>query len=124
MANLGQVHWDEFKRVFRYLRGTYEYSLFFHGFPSEPWHSMSIHGNVDSGWVGDFDSRRSTCGYVFTMYGGDISLMSKWQYLVTLSMTREKYMEATCACKEAICLRWLCSYIGFDVRFITIYFNS
>ncbi|XP_059076705.1 secreted RxLR effector protein 161-like [Cryptomeria japonica] len=77
MANPGQVHWDVVKRVFKYLRGTSDYSLCFHGNPSGPRHSLSIHGYVDSNWAGDIDSRRSTSGYVFTMFGGAMNWMSK-----------------------------------------------
>lgn len=60
-----------------YLRGTSEYLLCYHGYPTITQHSMSIHGYVDSNWVGDIDTRRSTTSYVFTMNGGAISSMSK-----------------------------------------------
>lgn len=44
MANLGWVHWDAVKKVFRYLRGKFEYCLCYHGYPTRPRHSVSIHG--------------------------------------------------------------------------------
>ena len=40
MSNLGRAHWDAVKRVFRYLRGTSEYSICFHGTRNE--HSLDI----------------------------------------------------------------------------------
>ena len=84
MANPGRVHWDVVKQVFRYLRGTSNYSIFYHCNSSRAPHSIFIHGFVDSDWASDIDSRRSTSGYVFTMFGGAISWMSKQQPVVAL----------------------------------------
>ena len=75
MSNLGRAHWDVVKRVFRDLQGTTEYLIYFHGIGNE--HSLDIRGYVDSDWVGDVDRRRSTSAYVFTLFGGAISWMSK-----------------------------------------------
>ena len=65
-------------------------------------HSLDIQGYVDSEWAGDVDRRRSTSAYVFTLFGGAISWMSKRQVVVALSTTEAEYMAATHACKEAI----------------------
>ena len=77
MANPRWVHWDIVKRVFRYLRGTSNYSICYHGNSCGVFHSICIRGFVDPEWAGDIDSRRSTSAYVFTMFGGAISWMSK-----------------------------------------------
>ena len=53
---------------------------------------------VDSDSTGDIDHRRSTSGYVFTMFGGAISWMSKRQPVVALSTIEAEYMAATYAC--------------------------
>ena len=105
MANPGRVDWDVVKRVFRYLRGTSEYCLCFQGNSFVSHRSICIHGYVDSDWAGDIDSRRSTSGYVFMMFGGAISWMSKRQAVAALSTMEEKYMAATHASKEAIWLK-------------------
>ncbi|KAH9314786.1 hypothetical protein KI387_023413, partial [Taxus chinensis] len=63
-------------------------------------------------WAGDVDSKRSTNAYAFTLNGGAISWMSKRQAVVALSTTKAEYMATTHACKEAIWLKRLCSYIG------------
>lgn len=63
--------------MFRYLWGISEYALCFHGYPTRFQNSVRIHGYVDSDWVGDIDNRISTSGYIFTMFGGAISWMSK-----------------------------------------------
>jgi hypothetical protein len=38
---------------------------------------VDIHGFVDVDWAGDLDRRRSTSRYVFNLFGGAISWMSK-----------------------------------------------
>ena len=106
------------------MRGTSDYSLCYHGKSSGAPHSVCIHGFVDSDWAGDIDRRRSTSGYVFTMFGGAISWMSKRQPVVALSTTEAEYMAATHACKEAIWLKRLCSDIGVDAGKITISCDS
>ena len=96
MANPGRVHWDVVKRVFRYLRGTSNYFIYYHGNSSGVPHLVCIHGFVDSNWAGDIDNRRSTSGYVFTMFGGAISWMSKRQPMVSLSTIEAECMATTC----------------------------
>jgi len=102
MANPRWIHWDAIKRVFRYLRGTSEYSICYHGNAIGPPHLVCIHGFVDFDWAGDIDSRRSTSAYVFTMFGGAVSWMSKQQPMVALSTIEAKYMAITHAYKETI----------------------
>lgn len=58
------------------------------------------------------------------MFSGVINWMSKRQVVVSLSIIKEKYMEATHACKEVIWLKRLCSNIGFDAGQITIFCDS
>ena len=73
---------------------------------------LDIHGFVDVEWAGDLDQRRSTSGYVFNLFGGAVSWMSKKQSVVELSTTEEEYMVATHASKEAVWLQRLCSSMG------------
>eukprot|EP00253_Pinus_taeda_P021312 PITA_21312 len=63
-------------------------------------------------WAGDLDQRRSTSGYVFNLFGGALSWMSKKQFVVALSTTEAEYMAATHASKEAVWLQRLCSSMG------------
>ena len=59
-------------------------------------------GFVDLDFVGDLDKRMSTSGYVFTLAGGAISWMSKFQETFALSTTEDEYIAASHACKEMI----------------------
>ena len=48
---------------------------------------LDIHSFVDAHWARDPDQRRSTSGYVFNLFGGAVSCMSKKQFVVALSTT-------------------------------------
>jgi hypothetical protein len=111
MSKPGKEHWITIKRVFRYLRGTTSYGLCYQRRPGLD-RVLDIHGFVDADWTGDLDRRRSTSGYVFNIFGGAISWMSKRQVVVALSTTEVEYMVATHASKEAVWLQRLCSGIG------------
>ena len=76
MSKPGKDRWETVKRVFMYLRGTTSYGLCYQGRLGLD-KVVEIHGFVDLDWVGDMDCRRSTSGYVFNLFGGAISWMSK-----------------------------------------------
>eukprot|EP00253_Pinus_taeda_P010775 PITA_10775 len=63
-------------------------------------------------WAGDLDQRISTSGYVFNLFGGAVSWMSKKQSVVALSTTEAEYMASIHASKEAVWLQRLCSSMG------------
>ena len=88
------------------MHGTASYGLCYEGRPGLD-RVVDIHGFVDADWAGDLDRRRSTSGYVFNLFGGAISWMSKRQVVVALSTTESEYMAATHASKEAIWLQIL-----------------
>jgi hypothetical protein len=119
MSNPGKEHWTAVKRVFRYLRGTSNYGLCYQGRPGLE-RMLDIHGFVDADWAGDLDQRRSTSGYVFSLFGGAVSWMSKRQSVVALSTTEAEYIAATHASKEAVWLQRLCSSMGLVQQAIRI----
>eukprot|EP00253_Pinus_taeda_P027784 PITA_27784 len=84
MSKPEKENWTTVKRVFRYLRGTSDYGLCYQGRPGLD-RVLDIHGFVDAYWAGDQDQRRFTSGYVFNLFGGAVSWMSKKQYVVALS---------------------------------------
>jgi hypothetical protein len=86
MSKPGKDHWTIIKRVFRYLCGTARYGVCYQGRPRMDI-VFDIHGFVDADWDGDMDRRRSTRGYVFNLFGGEISWMRKRQVVVALSTT-------------------------------------
>eukprot|EP00253_Pinus_taeda_P028759 PITA_28759 len=90
---------DSSEAVFRYLRGTSDYGLCYQGRPGLD-RVLDIHGFFDADWAGDLDQRRSTSGYVFNLFGGAVSWMSKKQSVVALSTIEAEYMAATHASKK------------------------
>eukprot|EP00253_Pinus_taeda_P031985 PITA_31985 len=94
-----------------YLRGTSDYGLCYQGRPGLD-RVLDIRGFVDVDWAGDMDQRISISGYVFNLFRGAISWMSKKQSVVALSTTEAEYMAATHARKEAVWLQRLCSSMG------------
>ncbi len=103
MSKPGKEHWTTVKQVFRYLRGTSDYGLCYQA-RSGLDKVLGICGFVDADWARDLDQRRSTSGYVFKLFGGAVSWMSKKQSVVALSTTEVEYMVASHASKEAV---WL-----------------
>lgn len=97
MANPHKEHWTNVKRVFRYLCGTYNHCICYCG-SYDMSRVIDLQGFIDLDFVGDLDCRRSTSGYVFTLFGV-VSWMSKRQPRVALSTTKVEYMAVANACK-------------------------
>jgi hypothetical protein len=66
------------------------------------------------------DCRRSTSGYVFNLFGGEISWMRKIWSIEALSTTEDEYMETTHAIKEEVWLQRLCSGIKLEQQDVRI----
>lgn len=75
-------------------------------------------GYSDSDWAADLDQRKSTTGYVFTLFGGAISWACKRQATVALSSTEAEFMATVAAIQEAVWLKSLHNQI-FEVWPIT-----
>eukprot|EP00253_Pinus_taeda_P013435 PITA_13435 len=107
-----------------YLCGTSDYGLCYQGRPRLD-RVLDIRDFVDvHHWPGDLDQRRSTSGYVFNLFGGAVSWMSKEQSVVALSTTEVEYMAATHARKEAVWLQRMCSSMGLVQGAIRIDCNN
>eukprot|EP00253_Pinus_taeda_P002333 PITA_02333 len=57
-----ETHWQEAKRILRYVNGTKGFGILYSS--SE---SFMLIGYTDSDWAGSVDDRKSTSGYVFHM---------------------------------------------------------
>ncbi|KAK4345238.1 hypothetical protein RND71_035414 [Anisodus tanguticus] len=101
------THFKATKRIFRYLKCTIDFGLFY-----SVSNYYKLVGYSNSDWGGDIDDRRSTTGFVFFM--GDIVniWMSKKQTIVTLSTCEAEYVAATSYICHAIWLTNLLKEIG------------
>ncbi|XP_031255452.1 secreted RxLR effector protein 161-like [Pistacia vera] len=113
MSNRGKEHWSAVKKVLRYLRGTSDLAFCYGGMAIRD--ELDVTSFVDADWGGDLNSRSSTNGYVFTLFGAPIYWMSKKQSTVALSSTEAEYMALTHAGKEAMWLRRLSLELGFNL---------
>jgi hypothetical protein len=93
-------HWSAAKRVLRYLVTTKHAKLVFGSRPSE-----GLEGYADANWASDVDTRRSTTGYVFKLFGTAVSWKSQRQHTVATSSTEAEYMALYAATQEVIWLR-------------------
>jgi hypothetical protein len=114
MAKPTLVHWKEAIGVVRYLAGTTDYGITY-GMRDD-----KLIGYCDADYATDTDTRRSTSGYVFTLYGGAITWQSKRQPTVAASTTEAEYMAAAAAVKEALWLRQLFKDFGLETGVVTI----
>ena len=64
------------KKLFTYLHGTADDSIHYLG-RSRPDRVLDAYGFVAANWARDLDNKVSTSGYVFNLFEGDISWMSK-----------------------------------------------
>ena len=108
MANLGREHWNGFKWLLRYVRGSLGVGLKF-GSSKE---GVAIIGYVDLDYAGDLDKRRSTTGYIFILFGGPVSSKSQLQSIAALSTTEAEYIVVTEAMKEPLWLQGLVKELG------------
>jgi hypothetical protein len=106
------------------LCGTKDYGICYQGKTGGDNGKLNVPSFVNANWVGDLDRRRSTSRYVFKMFGGTISWMSKRHAVVALSTTEAEYMEATHGRKEAVWLQKLCSGIRFEQRVVKVRCDS
>jgi hypothetical protein len=88
MSKWNFEHYKAAKHLLRYIRGTTDLCLTFDGTGGE----RLVLGYADADWGGDLDTRHSTTGYVFKVFGGVVAWKSKRQSTVALSTMEAEYM--------------------------------
>ncbi|KAK2427210.1 putative mitochondrial protein [Trifolium repens] len=92
-----EMHVAAVKRILRYLKGTLDHGILYKPKTGD---ELILEGWSDSDYAGDYDDRKSTSGYVFTINGVAVSWCSKKQPIVTLSTTEAEFVSAaSCACQ-------------------------
>ncbi|XP_019465422.1 PREDICTED: uncharacterized protein LOC109363626 [Lupinus angustifolius] len=93
IANSTQSHMIAAKRIRRYLKGTLCYGVLF---PNQKQNCESVFvGCSDLDWCRDKKDKRSTLGYLFTIFGAPISWSSRKHDVVALLTYEAEYI-ATC----------------------------
>lgn len=96
MQNPKKPHLEAVRRILRYVKSTLGYGVMY-----KKGRECKLVGYCDADYAGDYDTRRSTTGYVFMLGSGAISWCSKRQPTVSLSTTEAEYRAAAMAAQES-----------------------
>ena len=107
----GSEHIMALKCIYRYLNGTWDLRITFHGNQI----GDDIIRFTDSDWAGDVNSWRSVSGYIFIFCGAAIAWLAKKQLTIALSSTEVEYMALTHASKESTFLEHLYKNVSIPI---------
>ncbi|XP_042484971.1 secreted RxLR effector protein 161-like [Macadamia integrifolia] len=92
-----ETHLVALKKIFRYLRGTMEYSLWYPKIES-----FTLIAFSDADWAGRVDDRKSTSGGTFFSGQSLVAWHSKKQESISLSIAEAEYIATTASCTQVI----------------------
>ncbi|KAG8502297.1 hypothetical protein CXB51_002187 [Gossypium anomalum] len=95
-----EKHFQDAKRVLRYIKGTLSHGMLFNKAKS-----LKLVGYTDSDLGGSIDDMKSTSGYVFTLGSAIFCWSSKKQSVVAQPTAEAEYVAAAGAVNQAIWLR-------------------
>ena len=121
MANSGKEHWKAVVWILMYLNDTINYGLIY---GTDGMKKVNVEGFVDSNYAIDLDQRRSLTGYLFRLSGCIINWKASLQNVITLLTTEVEYTVAVDTIKEAIWLRGMATDLGYEMRQITVHYDS
>ncbi|KAK6140952.1 hypothetical protein DH2020_025306 [Rehmannia glutinosa] len=99
-SNPKESHMSAVKRIFRYLKGTINYGLFY---PKNE--NFSLKGYSDSDYAGNIDDRKSTSGSCQFLGDCLVSWFSKKQNCVSLSTAEAEYISAAFCCTQLLWMK-------------------
>ncbi|KAK6125405.1 hypothetical protein DH2020_040832 [Rehmannia glutinosa] len=99
-SNPKQSHLSAVKRIFRYLKGTIQYGLFY---PDNE--NFSLKGYSDSDYAGNIDDCKSTSGSCQFLGDCFVSWFSKKQNCISLSTTEAEYISAAFCCNQLLWMK-------------------
>jgi len=114
LSNPVKEHREGVKWILRYLKGTLEMCLCFRK------SNLTLQGFSDADLGEDFDTKKSTTGYIFTLGGTAMSWKSKLQHRVALSTTEAEYIAISEAAKEMIWLKNFLNELGKEQDIVSM----
>ena len=97
MDNPGKEHWQTVKHMFKYLKGTIDIGLVYHGDTT-----FALASYLDFDYVVDLDARRFVFGYAFTIGNFLVTWKTTLQPIMALSTIKANLMALAKAAKEGI----------------------
>eukprot|EP00253_Pinus_taeda_P003351 PITA_03351 len=96
-ANPKETHLQIVKRIFKYLRGTQNYGLWY---PRDS--DLTLHAYTDADWAGSVDDRKSTSGGAFFMGPRLVYWFSKKESSIALSTAEAEYLAIASCCTQLL----------------------
>jgi hypothetical protein len=109
------------KRIFRYLKQTTEYDLWY---PTS--NQIDLYAFTDANWASCFDDRKSTSGATFFLGGCLVSWSSKKKSTVSLSIAEVEYIATTTYCTQVIWMKQMLEdiHVHYDEPIPIFYDNT
>ena len=92
-----QSHLVDVKRIFKYLKGTMTYGLWY---PRN--HNLQLTAYSNADWENCLDERKSTSGGAFFLGVSLVSWLSKKQGSISLSTKEAKYIVVSTCCTQIL----------------------
>jgi hypothetical protein len=106
-----QSHLLAIKRIFRYLKETMNYGLWY---PKNQNFQLLVYSDVD--WANCVDERKSTSGGAFFLEDSLVAWLSKKQGSIYLSTTEAKYIVVATCCTQVL---WMIhTLVDLEVKYV------
>lgn len=95
--NTKETHIHAVKRIFKYLKGTQVFGLWYPKYVD-----LTLHAYTDADWVGNVDERKSTSGGALYMGPRLVSWFNKMQSSIALSTVEVEYVVTASWCTQLL----------------------
>ena len=100
------MHVNTVKIIFKYLKGTMEYGLWY---PKSQ--DFILKEFIDADWVGSADDQKSTSGEEFFLRNSLVSWLSKKQSSISLSTAKAEYVVVAACCTQVTWMKKTLEYL-------------
>ena len=109
-TNFREIHCTAVKRIFKYLRGTNNFSMCYSYVPTG---NHVLLAYIDADYAGDLNDRKSRSGSILFLNDGPVLWLSRKQPCTATSTTESEYVAASLTSKEIVWARQLLHDLGF-----------